>query len=137
MHGLRFGPMIESNRAMKGFGGSRTTGMMIGTLAWRWMDNAGREHKFLIPKSFFVKGGNLRLLSPQHWAQTQKDTEPIQGTGSETDARQVTLFWNQRKNKLTIPLGKSDNVATFLSAAWTPKAFSILGRSRHERRRGA
>jgi hypothetical protein len=33
------------------------------------------------------------------------------------DARQVSLFWNQRKNKLTIPLGKSDNVATFLSAA--------------------
>jgi hypothetical protein len=33
------GPMIESNRAIKGFGGSRTTGIMIGTLAWRWMDN--------------------------------------------------------------------------------------------------
>jgi hypothetical protein len=27
------GPMIKSNRAIKGFGGSRTTGMMIGTLA--------------------------------------------------------------------------------------------------------
>jgi hypothetical protein len=115
------GPMVESNRATKGFGGSRTAGMMTGTLAWRWMDNAGRVHKFLIPKSFHVKGGNVRPLSPQHWAQTQKDTKLIQGTGSETDARQVTLFWNQRKNKLTIPLAKSDNVATFLSAAGCQK----------------
>jgi hypothetical protein len=90
------------------------------------MDNAGREHKFLIPKSFCVKGGNVRLLSPQHWAPTQKDTKPIQGTGSETDARQVTLFWNQRKNKLTIPLGKSDNVATFLSAAGCQKHSAFL-----------
>jgi hypothetical protein len=120
------GPMIESNRAIKGFGGSRTTGIMIGTLAWRWMDNAGREHKFLIPKSFHVKGGNVRLLSPQHWAETQKGTKPIQGTGSETDARQVTLFWNQRKNKLTILLGKSDNVATFLSAAGYQKCSAFL-----------
>jgi hypothetical protein len=89
------GPMVESNRATKGFGGSRTTGMMIGTLAWKWMDNEGREHKFLIPKSLCVKGGNVRLLSPQHWAQAQKDTKPVQGTGSKTDAQQVTLFWNQ------------------------------------------
>jgi hypothetical protein len=88
------GPWVESNRAIKGFGGSRTTGIMIGTLAWKWMDDEGREHKFLIPKSFYVKEGNVRLLSPQHWAQAQKDTKPIQGTGSETDARQVTLFWN-------------------------------------------
>jgi hypothetical protein len=119
-------PMVESSRAIKGFGGSRTTGIMIGTLAWRWMDDEGREHKFLIPKSFYVKGGNARLLSPQHWAQAQKDTKPIQGTGSETDARQVTLFWNQQKKKLTIPLGKSDNVATFLSAAGYQKCSAFL-----------
>jgi hypothetical protein len=29
----------------------------------------------------------------------------------------VTLFWNQRKHKLTIPLGKDDNVATFQLAS--------------------
>ena len=120
------GPMVESSRAIKGFGGSRTTGIMIGTLAWRWMDDAGQEHKFLIPKSFYVQGGNVRLLSPQHWAQAQKDTKPIQGTGSETDARQVTLFWNQRKNKLTIPLGQRDNVATFLSAAGYQKYSAFM-----------
>jgi hypothetical protein len=91
------GPMVESNGATKGFGGSRTACMMIVTLAWRWMDNAGQDHKFLIPKFFCVKGGNVRLLSPQHWAQTQKDTKPIQGTGSETDARQVTLFLEPTK----------------------------------------
>jgi hypothetical protein len=35
------------------------------------------------------------------------------GTGSETLNDKVTLFWNQRKCKLTVPLGRNDNVATF------------------------
>jgi hypothetical protein len=107
------GPLVESHRAIKGFGGSRTTGIKIGTISWKWLDDDGKEFKFLIPKSFYVPGGGARLLSPQHWARTHKDEKPTQGTGSETDARKVTLFWNQRKHKLTIPLGKQDNVATF------------------------
>ncbi len=107
------GPLIESNRSIKGFGGSTTKNIMIGTIAWKWQDDEGLIHKFLIPKSFYVKEGNVRLLSPQHWAQTQRDTKPIQGTGSKTVANQITLFWNQRKNKLTIPLSKVNNVATY------------------------
>ena len=107
------GPLIESNRSIKGFGGSTTKNIMIGTIAWKWQDDEGLIHKFLIPKSFYVKEGNVRLLSTQQWAQTQRDTKPIQGTGSETVANQITLFWNQRKNKLTIPLSKVNNVATY------------------------
>jgi hypothetical protein len=85
----------------------------IGTIVWKWNDDQGRHHKFVIPKLFYVPHGNVRLLSPQHWAQTQKDRRPMQGTGSETLDNRVTLFWNQRMCKRTVHLGKSDNVATF------------------------
>jgi hypothetical protein len=53
-------------------------------------------------------------MSSQHWAQTQRDK--TNGTSTETLNNKVTLFWNGRKNKLTIPLGKDDNVTTMHSA---------------------
>ena len=56
------------------------------------------------------------MLSPQHWAQTQKDRKPTAGTGSETLDDKITLFWKQWKCKLTVPLGRNDNVATFTLA---------------------
>jgi hypothetical protein len=107
------GPLIESGQSIKGFGGSRTSNVMIGTIVRHWQDDNGTIHKFTIPKSFYVQDGNVCLLSPQHWAQTQKDTKPTQGTGSETGANKVTLFWKQRRHRLTIPLSKLGNVATF------------------------
>jgi hypothetical protein len=56
-------------------------------------------------------------LSPQHWAKTQKDHRPIlEGTGSETDSKNITLYWNQQNCKLTVPLSVATNVSTFQSA---------------------
>jgi hypothetical protein len=110
------GPLQESNRAIKGFGGTRTTNVKIGTIVWRWNDYQGKHHKFVIPKSFYVPQGNVRLLSSQHWAQTQKDGKPMAGTGSETLGDKITLFWKQRRCKLTVLLDRNDNVATFTLA---------------------
>jgi hypothetical protein len=104
------GPLRDSNRAIKGFGGSCTTNIKIGTIMWKWDDDTGRTHKFTIPNLFYVPEGNIRLLSPQHWAQAQKYDK---GTGCETVGDKVTLCWSQRKNSLAIPLGCSDNVTTF------------------------
>jgi hypothetical protein len=70
------GPLQESNRAIKGFGRTRTTNVKIGTIVWRWNDDQGKHHKFVIPKSFYVPQGNVRLLSPQHWVQAQGDRKP-------------------------------------------------------------
>jgi hypothetical protein len=85
----------------------------IGTKVWKWNNDQGKHHKFVIPKLFYAPHGKVCLLSPQHWAQTQRDKKPIQETGSETFDDKVTLFWNQRKCKQTVYLGKADNVATF------------------------
>jgi hypothetical protein len=107
------GHLSDSNRSLKGFGGTRTTNVKMGAIKWRWLDDEGEEHKFLIPKSCYVPDGKVRLLSPQHWAQSmKKGNKPVLGTGSETVHNEVTLFWNERKNKLSVPLGTS-NCATF------------------------
>ncbi len=87
------GPLVDSKRSIKGFGGSKTLNVKIGTLAWKWLDNKGKQHKFLIPKSFYVKSGNVCLLSPQHWAQVQKSKDNIKyGTGSDTVNDNVELL---------------------------------------------
>ena len=56
----------------KQIGGSKTTGIIIRTLSWKWVDNDRKEHKLLIAKYLYVKRGNLRLLSPRHCTQTKK-----------------------------------------------------------------
>ena len=109
------GDLRDSTKSIKGFGGSRTSNIKIGTLSWRWLDDEGKEFKFLIPNSYFVPSGGVRLLSPQHWAkaQGQKGKLGYQGTISQTTSRDITLMWNDRKNKLTVPLTKESNVGTF------------------------
>ncbi len=47
------GPLQESGRVIKGFGGTRTRNVMTGTIIWNWLDENGAEHKFSIPNSYF------------------------------------------------------------------------------------
>ena len=37
----------------------------------QWLDDKGRMHTFEIPNSYYVPECELRLMSPQHWAQTR------------------------------------------------------------------
>ena len=60
------GPLRESNRVIKSFGGGKTKSPMIGTLKWKWLDDDGKEHVAIIPNSYYVPEGKVRLLSPQH-----------------------------------------------------------------------
>ena len=71
------------------------------------------EHKFLIPKSYYVPSGGVRLLSPQHWAKTQQKNKNGKGAMSQTTSKDITLIWNEHKNKLVVPLSPENNVATF------------------------
>jgi hypothetical protein len=36
------GPLEDSKQLIKGFGGTRTSNIKIGTLAWKWLDNKGK-----------------------------------------------------------------------------------------------
>ena len=110
------GELRETSRIIKGFMGAKTTDVKVGTLNWKWLDDEGKTHHFYIPNSYFVPNCGIRLLSPQHWAKTRNDRRPSEGTGCTTTSNSVTLWWDQKKYSLNVPLSKSTNVATFRSA---------------------
>ena len=85
------GPLKDSTRTIKGFMGTKTTNVKVGTLLWKWLDDEGKLHQFHIPNSYFVPDCNVRLLSPQHWAKMIKDNRPLEGTGCMTTSRSVKL----------------------------------------------
>lgn len=105
------GPLKETRRRIKGFGGATTNNVMSGTLQWRLEDDQGAPHKFTIPNSYYVPSGGVRLLSPQHWAQTQSD-KARRGSGTTTSYDRVVLYWDNHRHQRTIPLDPSTNVAT-------------------------
>ncbi|KAI2512051.1 hypothetical protein MHU86_2339 [Fragilaria crotonensis] len=105
-----------SNRVVKGFGGSRTTNVKIGTLRWSWEDDQGRTHTFDIKNSYYIPDGKVRLLSPQHWAQSQATTSNKSlrtSCGEHTNGLECVLYWGDGEYKRHIDLGRNDNVATF------------------------
>jgi hypothetical protein len=54
------------------------------------------------------------------------DRKPTQGTGCEMVDNKITLFWKQQKCRLTVPLGKANNVATFMLADGFKKSFAAF-----------
>ena len=100
------GDLKDTAQSIQSFGGSRITKMKIGTLNWKWMDDKGKVHSFVIPNSFYVPEGGVRLLSPQHWARstTGNNRKRSSGAGSETLGDKITLFWSNRRYILSVPL---------------------------------
>ena len=89
----------------------------MGTLRWHWADDTGRRHTFEIPKSYYVPSCELRLLSPQHWAQT-RNAGDRETTRCITSSTNVYLRWTQGEEdyELTLPLNKrGSNVGTLYS----------------------
>jgi hypothetical protein len=111
------GNLRPSGRVVKGFAGSKTTNVQVGTLRWSWEDELGAKHTFDIPNSYYVPEGRVRLLSPQHWSQTQTKGTERDKCGEYTNGRECILFWGGGNYKLRIPIGKRDNVATFPMAS--------------------
>ena len=71
--------------------------------------------KFKIPGSYYIPEGKYRLLSPQHWAMAQpKHLRGQERWHSSTHADKCVLHYG--RSKLTVPISKVDNVATFYSA---------------------
>ena len=52
-------------------------------------------------------------MSPQYWAQTQKDTKTTPGTLEVTKYMSTTLKWKQGKFTRTVMLSANSNVTTF------------------------
>ena len=49
------GEIIEPRRKIRGFGEVIQPKIKTGTLLWRWEDDQGQEHRFLIPNYLFIQ----------------------------------------------------------------------------------
>ena len=74
------GPWTQTNGVIRGFAGTCTSNIQMRTIEWQFEDDFGKVTKHCIPNSYFV-----RLLSPQHWAQTLPTSRrPQKGQETET-----------------------------------------------------
>lgn len=71
------GPLQDTDKVVRGFGGTRVAGVKRGTAIIRLEDDQGAIHKFQIPNSYYVPGSPDRLFSPQHWAQERTLLQPL------------------------------------------------------------
>jgi len=114
-------PPRPTNKVIKGFNHVYSTGIMEGTIAYRWEDDDGKQHIFQVPNSVYIPGSNVRLLSPQHWAkhakrQARKNGLSNYSAGESTDDQTWVLQWGiNGAFKRTIKLDRNTNVATFKS----------------------
>ena len=104
------GELVDCNRTIKGFGGTRTTNIKMGKTKWSWLDDEGMVNTHHIPNSYYAPEGGVRLLSPHHLDQASKDPTD---TGEDTNGVQCTLYWNKKKQKLTIPIDSRNNCVIF------------------------
>ena len=108
------GEIVACNRSIRGFGGTKVWNVWMGTIKWDIEDDEGVTHTHIIPNSYYIPQGQLRLLSPQHWAQSRAGKDKTGGAGAETMAVSCKLFWNNEQVCKTIPIDvHGNNIATF------------------------
>jgi hypothetical protein len=95
----KIGPKIQ------GFAGSLTTSL-IGTVQWYITDDNGRTQSIIVPNTSYVPTADIRILSPQHWAQT---TNNLTGTLCVTHGTCFLLKWDKKRFRKTIPVSPSKN----------------------------
>jgi Reverse transcriptase (RNA-dependent DNA polymerase) len=112
------GTLQPTNRVIRGFAGTKTNNVQMGTIHWRIEDDQGKVTTHIIPNSSYVPDGKVRLLSPQHWAKAlPSHRRPIKGIAPEmTFHDRVELRWDGNNSVKTIPMDPLTNVATFTLA---------------------
>lgn len=108
------GELEETNRVIKGFGGTRTTNVYRGTAVLKIEDDEGKVHKDRLPNSYYVPGTKGRLLSPQHWSRELRK-QKRKGVYERTEHDRIILYWEDGSKK-TVLLDPVTNVATFQTA---------------------
>mmetsp|Transcript_19728 Transcript_19728/g.29954 ORF Transcript_19728/g.29954 Transcript_19728/m.29954 type:complete len:154 (-) Transcript_19728:206-667(-) len=103
---------------------------MRGTVQWKIDDDDGQQHNITIPNTFYLPTVPLKLLSPQHWSQSEVRLSPqISEPKYITGSRVIELLWGENHQFCkTIPLSANSNVGTFCSVPGTKqfKAFRAL-----------
>ncbi len=100
-----------------------------GTFKFHIKDDKEGVHLIKIPNSKYEPNLKVCLLLPHHWAQEAKDHHPVpKGTKTGTDNKALTLIWNQRRHRRTIPYYPLTNTPSFRTAlaSRTYRAFVAL-----------
>jgi hypothetical protein len=104
-----------SKKKVRGISGYLTA-VKVGTVRWKIEDDNGEEHKLILNNTYYIPSLPLRLLSPQHLAQTFAPFESMEeGTYERTTGRRVILTWMDKTYSRSIPLNRQ-NVGVFRSA---------------------
>jgi hypothetical protein len=87
--GYFVGNLVDCERAIKGFSGTRTTGVKMGTLVLIWEDDDWIAHRLLIPNSFYVHQAKL-----DSWSHSIGPS-PCKRVMIESDQDATLMEWNQ------------------------------------------
>ena len=107
------GPLHDSDRVVRGFGGIRVKGVKKGTAILRIEDDDGRVHRIKLRDSYYVPDTPDRLFSPQHFAQEMR-RQKLGPASETTDDTTCILRWGGYRR--TILLDPETNVATIRTA---------------------
>jgi len=68
---------------------------------WKTEDDEGRIHDMILPGTYYVPDAEIRMLSPQHWAQARKD---LRGTSFMAFGDIMILKWDNLCYQKIIPI---------------------------------
>lgn len=94
----------------------------MGTLKWKFEDDLGVTHRFLIKNALYVPEGSMRLLSPQHFAknanepQLSKLWDKEDFTSTQHWNRNVLRWGSDMEFRKTVYNSRRSNVPTFFSS---------------------
>ena len=88
---------LPARKSVQAYGkdGPKIDVTMKGTLKWTVEDNDSRTHEFRINNSLYVPDGNMRLLSPQHWAVKSTVQQGKQQLRCNIHHKGSMQFWNR------------------------------------------
>ena len=95
-----------------------------GTIRWNICDDKGKTHEILLPNSFYAPQAPMRLLSPQHWAQSLAVAQKTQDATCTTTAKNVQLKWDTFTK--TIPLDICTNFGLLSSSPSYQKSSTFI-----------
>jgi hypothetical protein len=103
---------VQKLRAkVTGIGGEQILATSVGTVKWSFTNDQGQMHHEYIPNTYYNAQSPYCLYSPQHIAQIAQDNFPKpRGTYSVLYEDCIELYWDQRKQKKTVPLHPKNNI---------------------------
>ena len=75
-------------------GGKLNSPAGIGTVKWKWKDDAGLVHKILLDKVLYFPNSPINIMSITELARQLDDEE---GTGIDTKMKYSRFYWDNNK----------------------------------------